>query len=143
MVRAFTSEPLITDAIYLIQKELVTLMGELAVASEDRVRYQGNGYAVVTEEMVQGLTARIDDLEQNHKLSFTHWATPGASQSSALLDMARVTCRRAERAVCDCRERGFVVADEVVRYLNRMSDLCWLWARFVETKLERDDAAAV
>jgi cob(I)alamin adenosyltransferase len=136
MVRAFCAERLITDAVYHIQKDLVTLMGELAVASEDRARYEGNGYAVVTEEMVQALTAQIEDLEVNEKLNFSHWATPGASQSSAVLDLARVTCRRAERAVCDCRERGFMVADEVIRYLNRLSDLCWLWARFVETKLE-------
>jgi cob(I)alamin adenosyltransferase len=84
--------------------------------------------------MVDRLTAQIDDLEQNHKISYTHWATPGGTQSSAVLDLARVTCRRAERAVCECREGGVPVADEILGYLNRLSDLCWLWARFVETK---------
>ena len=44
-------------------------------------------------------TARIDDLEKNHRISFQHWATPGATRDSALLDMARTVCRRAERAV--------------------------------------------
>jgi cob(I)alamin adenosyltransferase len=117
-----------------IQKELVTLMGELAVAAEDRERYREKGYAFVTEPMVAALTAHIDDLEKNHHISYAGWATPGAMPASAVLDVARTTCRRAERVVCECRERGFPVSGEIIRYLNRLSDLCWLWARFVETK---------
>jgi cob(I)alamin adenosyltransferase len=134
MVRAFGSDPLVTDAIFSIQKELVTLMGELAVAAEDRARYEEKGFALVTGTMVDSLTARIDDLEKTHQLNFTHWATPGATPLSALLEVARVTCRRAERVVCQCREAGFPVRDEIIRYLNRLSDLCWLWARYIETK---------
>jgi len=134
MVRAFRTDPLVTDAVFAIQKELVTLMGELAVAAEDRERYREKGFTFVTAAMVDALTARIDDLEQNHQISYAHWATPGATQASAVLDVARTACRRAERAVCECRERDFSVSDEVIRYLNRLSDLCWLWARWVETK---------
>ena len=133
-VRAFNSDSIVTDAVLAIQKELVALMGELAVTAEDRARYEEKGYAFVTSSMVDALTARVDDLEKNHKLNFKHWATPGANPVSALLEVARVTCRRAERAVCECREGGFPVSDEIVRYLNRLSDLCWLWARYVETK---------
>lgn len=134
MVRAFCPEPLVTSAVLPIQKELVSLMGEIAVAPEDRARYLDSGYGLITEAMVDALTARIDDLEKNHHISYAGWATPGATPASAVLDVARTTCRRAERAVCACREAGFPVSGEIVRYLNRLSDLCWLWARFVETK---------
>jgi cob(I)alamin adenosyltransferase len=134
MVRAFCAEPLITDAVLGIQRELVTLMGEVAVDAQDQARYLEKGFKLVTAEMVEALTAKIDDLEKNHRISYEGWATPGATQASACLDLARTGCRRAERAVLECRERGFPVSDEVVRYLNRLSDLCWLWARFVETK---------
>ena len=134
VVRAFCEEPLVTDSVFEIQKELVTLMGELAVATEDRERYREKGFAFVTPAMAEALTAQIENLEQSHKISYAHWATPGATQASALLDVARVTCRRAERYVCECRERGFPVTDEIVQYLNRLSDLCWLWARYVETR---------
>jgi cob(I)alamin adenosyltransferase len=134
MVRAFCAEPLVSDAVFAIQKELVSLMGELAVAEEDRERYSEKRYPRIDEAMVDALTARIDDLEKNHQINYAGWATPGGTQSSAVLDVARTTCRRAERAVCECRDRGFFVADVIIRYLNRLSDLCWLWARFIETK---------
>lgn len=134
LVRAFCGEAHIVAAVLPIQKELVTLMGEIAVDAADRERYAQAGFGVVTAAMADALTAQIDDLERNHKISYAGWATPGATQGSAVLDFARTACRRAERAVCECRERGFTVSDEIVRYLNRLSDLCWLWARFVETK---------
>jgi cob(I)alamin adenosyltransferase len=133
MVRAFCPDVAITEPVLAIQKELVTLMGELAVAAEDRDRYREQGYPLVTEAMVEALTARIDDLEKNHQISYAGWATPGGTPASAVLDSARTACRRAERAVCACREQGFPASGEIVRYLNRLSDLCWLWARWVET----------
>lgn len=134
MVRAFCADPLITEAVLEIQQELVTLMGELAVAEEDRDRYATGGFKFVTAAMVDGLTARVDHLEQHHQIRYDGWATPGATQASACLDVARTVCRRAERAVCRCRENGCFVSDETIRYLNRLSDLCWLWSRYLETK---------
>jgi cob(I)alamin adenosyltransferase len=134
MVRAWGEDSSIAERVLEVQKELVILMGELACAEEDRERYREKGFQFVEAAMVDRLTAWIDDLEKNHKISFKHWATPGATKSGALLDSARVACRRAERAVWELREGGFLVTEVIPRYLNRLSDLCWLWARFVETK---------
>jgi cob(I)alamin adenosyltransferase len=134
MARAFCDDPFVTESILTIQKELVTLMGELAVAAEDRDRYVEKGYRLVDSAMVDRLTGIVDDLETNHRISFKHWATPGATKASACLDVARTVCRRAERAVLEMQEREFFVNPEIVRYLNRLSDLCWLYARYVETK---------
>lgn len=136
MVRAFANEPFIAEPILSIQKELITLMGELAVADEDRDRYEKGGYGFVTAAMVDRLTALIDDLEKNHKLSFKHWATPGATSGSATLEVARTICRRAERRVAALVENKIPVNPEIIRYLNRLSDLCWLYARWIETKAE-------
>ena len=133
LVRVSCGDPRITDSVLEIQRELVNLMGEIAVAPEDRERYHEHGYPLITAGMVDRLSAQIDDLEQKHDISYRGWATPGATPASAALDMARTICRRAERAVCECREKGFPVSDEIIRYLNRLSDLCWLWARWVET----------
>ena len=117
-----------------IQKELVTLMGELAIANEDRERYAKGGYKLVESTMVDALTSLIDDIEENHQIAYDGWATPGATLGSAALDLARTTCRRAERHVIALRESGQEVNSEIVRYLNRLSDLCWLWARWLETQ---------
>ncbi len=133
MVRASVADPLGRDAVLGIQQELVILMGELAVAAEDRERYARGGYRFVEAAMVDKLTAMIDDLERDHKMKFDGWATPGATLGSAALDVARTVCRRAERHVVALQESNTDVNPEIVRYLNRLSDLCWLWARSVET----------
>ena len=134
LARAWSDEPQIAERLLEVQKELVVLMGELACAAEDRERYREKGFQLVETTMIDRLTAWIDDLEKNHRISYKHWATPGATRPSAFLDQARVTCRRAERAVWGLREQNLPVSEVIPRYLNRLSDLCWLWARFVETK---------
>jgi cob(I)alamin adenosyltransferase len=134
MVRATANRQVVHEIVLSVQKDLVVLMGELAVANKDRERYVKDGYEVVTAPMVDRLTAAVNDLEQNYHVDFKHWATPGHSLESATLDVARTTCRRAERrvvAMCDGPE---YVNPETVRYLNRLSDLLWLFARYVETK---------
>ena len=135
VARAALPEPFVTEKILAIQKELVVLMGELAVAPEDRARYTAGGFQFADAAMVERLTAHIDDLEKNHRISYGGWATPGATPASAALDMARTICRRAERQVVALGETGASVNAEIIRYLNRLSDLCWLWARWVETGL--------
>lgn len=140
MVRATVDETFVTDAVLAIQKELVLLMGELAVLPEDRERYIAGGFHFVEAAMVDRLTAIIDDLEKNHQISYRGWATPGATAGSAALDVARTVCRRAEREVVAFGESSDGVNPEIVRYLNRLSDLCWLWARWVETRAAGPEA---
>jgi cob(I)alamin adenosyltransferase len=134
LARAWNPDPFIAAKILEVQQELVLLMGELGVQAEDRSRYLEKGFRFLNADAADRLTAWIDDLEQNHQISYKHWATPGSTQGSAMLDHARVTCRRAERSVYVIKEAGFSVSEEITRYLNRLSDLVWLWARYVETK---------
>jgi cob(I)alamin adenosyltransferase len=54
--------------------------------------------------------------------------------SSADLDLARTACRRAERRAVALSDQRNYVNPETIRYLNRLSDLLWLFARFIETK---------
>ncbi|MDQ6655353.1 MAG: ATP:cob(I)alamin adenosyltransferase, partial [Verrucomicrobiota bacterium] len=52
----------------------------------------------------------------------------------------RTTCRRAERRVADLgAQDGASVNPEILRYLNRLSDLCWLLGRYVEKQQEAED----
>ena len=132
-VRATAGAAFVTEAVLAIQKELVVLMGELAVAPEDRERYAKGKFQFVDAAMVDALTAIVDDIEKNHRISYDGWATPGATLGSAALDLARTVCRRAERQVVGLSETGAPVNPEIIRYLNRLSDLCWLWARWMET----------
>ena len=135
LARATANDAFVADQILSVQKELVTVMGELATAAEDMDRYTKDGFQVTTAAMTDRLTAVIDDLEQNRLPKFKHWSTPGETLAAATLDLARTTCRRAERRVAT------LIADakfnrEILRYLNRLSDLCWLMARLAEHRGE-------
>jgi cob(I)alamin adenosyltransferase len=134
LVRATTGERIVQEVVLSVQKELIVLMGELAVAERDRERYSKGGFELMTVAMVDRLTDVVNDLEMNYHVDFKHWATPGHSLSSAALDLARTTCRRAERRVVALCNGPNYVNPESIRYLNRLSDLLWLFARFIETK---------
>ena len=136
LFRATAQHSLIRERVYAVQKELVVLMGELAVADEDRARYQNDGFELVNSDMVERLTAIVDDLEKNHQVTYKHWATPGQNLESAALEVARTTCRRAERRVVALADSAEYVNPESIRYLNRLSDVLWLFARYAETTKE-------
>ena len=139
LVRATAADRLVREVTLSVQKELVILMGELAVADEDLGRYLKDSYDVVSPVMVDRLTAVVNDLEKNHHITFKHWATPGNNLSSAALDVARTTCRRAERQVVALASTADYVNPETIRYLNRLSDVLWLLARFVETEAKKEE----
>ena len=114
-----------------IQKDLVILMGELATAAEDLARFVKDGFSVVTPELTVQLDAIVREIESEN-VSFKGWATPGANPAAAALDVARTTCRRAERRVCALREAGQLTNGDIIIFLNRLSDALWLMARRAE-----------
>jgi cob(I)alamin adenosyltransferase len=133
LARATAAEKFVGENLFWIQKSLVDVMGEVGVLTEDLPRYAKDGYALVTPEMTAKLEELVKEIESQN-VSFKGWATPGATQNSAALDMARTICRRAERRVCDLSEAGELKNAEIIIYLNRLSDLLWLFARRAETK---------
>ena len=133
MARASSAEDFVRVNILAVQKDLVTLMGELATGVDDLPRYQKDGFEPVTQAMTAKLDVLVQEIEAQ-KISFKGWATPGATLNSAALDVARTTCRRAERRVCALHETGQLNNPEIIIYLNRLSDTLWLMARWVETQ---------
>ena len=133
LARATAEHDFVRTNLVAIQKDLVILMGELAVANEDLERYVKGGFLLVTPAMTAKLDALVKEIESQN-ISFQGWATPGATQNSAALDVARTVCRRAERRVCDLQTAGEMKNDELIIFLNRLSDLLWLFARWAETK---------
>ncbi len=132
VVRVSSDDVFVREQILLAQKELVTVMGELATAPDDLPRYEKDGFGLTTAAMVDRLTATIDELEKDKLLYYKGWATPGSTLLSAYLDVARTICRRAERRIAMLAAETPEMNGEILRYLNRLSDLCWLLARYVE-----------
>jgi len=132
VARVFCRHEEVVAVIALVQDDLIVLMGELATAPEDHARYRADGFGFTSAEMVARLTGEVVRLEGSTNLRFKGWAIPGkgATCCSAHLDVARTVCRRAERSVALLREAGGVENPHVGSYLNRLSDLLWLLARW-------------
>ncbi len=133
LARATTDTRFIGDALLAIQKDLVAIMGELATALEDQERYARDGYPGFNPMMIEPLESHIAVIE-GQEISFKGWATPGATLHSAALDVARTVCRRAERRVSELQGAGELRNAGVLIYFNRLSDLLWLMARWVEVR---------
>ena len=133
LARASARQPFLSGHLLEIQQALVILMGELATLPEDLPRYTGDGFSLVSPEMTAKLDLLIQEIEAQN-ISFKGWATPGASRASAALDAARTACRRAERRVCALQESGQLRDSQSIIFLNRLSDVLWLLARWAESQ---------
>jgi cob(I)alamin adenosyltransferase len=130
MARAALGSTPLAESILAIQNELVLLMGELALLDEDRPRYAKGARKTIDPASVDRLTALVHESEK--KVTLTDWVMPGATVPGAALDFARSVCRRAERRVIALYELQTTLNPEIIRYLNRLSDLCFVWAREIE-----------
>ncbi|HEY6167434.1 MAG TPA: cob(I)yrinic acid a,c-diamide adenosyltransferase, partial [Verrucomicrobiae bacterium] len=135
LARATATHDFVRDNLLLIQKDLVTLMGELATAVDDLPRYVKDEFSLVSSQLTAKLDKLVREIEAQ-SIRFEGWATPGASVHSAALDVARTVCRRAERRVVALQEADQLHNSEIIIYLNRLADLLWLFARWVETNTE-------
>jgi len=135
MARAASKHDFVRNNLLAIQKDLIVLMGEISVASGDLARYLKDGYSQVTPAMTAKLDVLVREIEVK-AASFKGWATPGDTLDSAALDVARTVCRRAERRVCGLKEAGELQNAETVVFLNRLSDLLWLLARWSENQAD-------
>lgn len=140
LARSICSAKFVSEQIFAVQKDLIVVMGELATSSQDRERYVKDGFHVTTAAMVDRITAVVVDLEKDKALYPKGWVIPGGTAVSAALDFARTTCRRAERHVAAqvTDEQSF--NSEILRYLNRLSDLCWVLARYAEKNVKPEIA---
>jgi len=80
---------------------------------------------------VDALTAQVNEIEALDGI-LSDWSLPGAHRESAAYEIARTVCRRAERCAVRLNESGETVPPEAIAYLNRLSDLIWLFGRLIE-----------
>jgi len=109
-----------------LERDLYVLMAEVATAPENRHKLQP-GKSLVTEDMVLQLERHIDELSERYEMP-EEFVVPGENRISATLDLARTVVRRAERLAAGDPVEGSLVGP----YLNRLSDLIWTMARWME-----------
>ena len=116
----------LAEQLRLIQNELFDLGADIATPGE----VQGALRIVKTQvgRLEHEIDAMNDDLEP-----LSSFILPGGSAEVAALHLARTVVRRAERAAVELAEAEQVNADALA-YLNRLSDLLFVAARFVAAK---------
>ncbi|MFL5587010.1 MAG: cob(I)yrinic acid a,c-diamide adenosyltransferase [Ktedonobacteraceae bacterium] len=129
LARATTQDPKVKEIIYRIQNELYLLMGELATTPEN---YEKMGLRM-TADHVHWLEQVEESLKQEVEIP-NKFIIPGDTLDGAALDLARTIIRRAERMAVKLLHDGVIQNGEVIRYLNRLSDLVFILARYIEVK---------
>lgn len=113
--------------ILALQNELFIAGAELATAPEAADRLE-DGISRITQDMTDALDSVIDRYMSQVELP-PKFVIPGGNQISAQLDVARAQIRRAERRVVAIKQAGELASTEILRFLNRASDLCFAMAR--------------
>ncbi len=127
VARAACTETELSGLLLLLQRELFVAAADLAANPRQRQRLV-EGQSRVTAAMVDRLERHIDSLVAERPLRSV-FVVPGATTLEAAVDLARSVVRRAERHVIRASRAGHDVSAEVVRYLNRLSDLLYVIAR--------------
>ncbi len=110
-----------------LQRELFVVGADLATNPDERSKLRPE-VSLVTAKMVEELERLIDASVKEHPLP-QEFVVPGATPASAALDLARSLVRRAERRTVEMHEGGEAVSPDLLRYLNRLSDLLFVLAR--------------
>ena len=109
-----------------IQRTLFRVGSALATPAENR-----KGSQSIKQEDVDALTSLVHQIEETAGV-LSDWSLPGAHTESAAYEVARTVCRRAERDTVRLASSGIDVNPELLAYLNRLSDLIWLFGRLIE-----------
>jgi cob(I)alamin adenosyltransferase len=109
-----------------IQRSLFRLGSALATPPESKKQPPS-----ITADDVEGLTKLVHQIEATEGI-LSDWSLPGAHTESAAYEVARTVCRRAERNAVRLAASGVEVKPEILAYLNRLSDLIWLFGRLIE-----------
>lgn len=127
LARALSKKERVKEILIKVQKDLFAVGSELATDISNRHVLKEH-IGIVTSEMVDDIETFIDEINGQIKLP-TAFIIPGGSPASAALDLARSTLRTSERRVVTLDDAGKLGNPEVLRYLNRMSDLLFILAR--------------
>lgn len=130
VARALIKDEKIKEILYRIQEKFLVIGAYLASDS--------NGVSKLKEKIEeQDITKLEEYIEEYSKelLPLYKFIIPGENIESAALHVARTVVRRSERKIVALKERE-EIAPEILKYINRVSDILFVLARVVE-----DDAA--
>ena len=124
----FIPDKLIVERIHTVQKELFSVAAELADP-------EGKNYpSHLGDEEIKRFEGWIDEYVEKIKPE-PRFIIPGSSQASGSLHVCRTVCRRTERIMLSLDELE-PINPYLIKYVNRLSDLIYIFARYLEDTLE-------
>lgn len=133
LARSFIKEEEIRKILFDIQRSLFDVAGELATTKGEDFPEK------IKQEDIKKLEGIIDHyLEKMTKEEKSMFIIPGSNQESASLHVARTICRRGERRMLTLSKEADI-REDLIRYVNRLSDVLYAIARFLETNLSYVD----
>ncbi len=120
MARALARAEQTAGLLITIQRDLYHLMAEISATAENAARFR-----VVDAQRVQWLEDQADELSRLVEMP-REFILPGDSPAGAALALGRTIVRRAERLVAQLLHSGEIDNPELLRYLNRLSSLCFV-----------------
>jgi len=120
LARASAQSEQTVATILKVQRDLYQLMSEIAAAGEvvDFFKKIDQGMVVWLEEQIEHYTTLVQMPNQ--------FIVPGDSMSGATMDLARTSVRRSERRAAKLFHLGQIHNEDLLRYLNRLSSLCFV-----------------
>lgn len=120
LARAACCDPRSISLLLQAQRDLYGLMAEVAATPENAARFRN-----IDAGRVEWLEAQIDLLSSQVEMT-RDFIIPGDSPASAAVALARTIVRRAERRLATLLRAGALENGELLRYLNRLSSLCFV-----------------
>ena len=129
LARALCADSRVRDILLHMQRDLYVLMAELATPDEnlDAIGMR------VTADHVTWLEETEAQLKADVEIP-NKFVIPGDTVDGAALDLARTVIRRAERMTARLLHEGVTRNKDTLRYLNRLSDVVFILARYIEAK---------
>ncbi len=118
-----------------IQSQLFTLGSDLA--TPENVKNKSVNTPRVAPEFYKKLEDEIDKFDSKLE-ELKNFILPGGSKGAAFLHVCRTICRRAERRVITLSDKQ-EIGEEIIIYLNRLSDLFFVLARYENYSLNIPD----
>ena len=117
-----------------VQNDLFHLGSDLCVLEEDKKKYK---IPQIEERHVKQLEGFIDQMQKSLK-PLENFILPGGTMGSAQLHVCRCVCRRAEIGILRL-SRLEPIGAQTVPYINRLSDLLFVMARYENLKKKMPD----
>ena len=129
LARGYVSEPELKQIILSIQEDLILVGAELACLREDVSKLK----ARITDDHARKIEELIEKYEALTEMP-REFIPPGGTPASGALDLARSIIRRGERRIAGLVSEGEVANPALQSYCNRLADLLFTLARYVDAK---------